>query len=389
MKIVLSVQPIKYPLTGIGRYTYELAQHLQNIPEIEEVLYFSENHFLGDLPKRPDHEEASKTTTSYIDQVKRVLARNKLIVDIYRMVKSKTKQDLFSDFDNYIYHGPNFYVPDFPGAKVVTIHDLSVFTLPQFHPRERVVYLGKEIEASIRKVDMIITDSDYIKEEIIAYLGVPETKIGVAKLACGDEFHPRSSQEAQQTLDKYKLIYQGYTLYTGTIEPRKNLSNLIQAYKRLTLQVRKRYPLVLAGYSGWNNYEIMEHIARGQQEGWIMHLGFVPNDHLPNLFAGARLFVFPSIYEGFGLPVLEAMASGIPVLTSNKSSLPEVGANAVLYAEPTDVEGMTDLIYQGIFDEEWRESAIQKGLNQSKRFSWQRCAEDVAAIYQLAHQQRS
>lgn len=389
MKIILSIQAIKYPLTGIGRYTYELAQHLHYIPEMEKISYLSGNKFLEELPKKSDYEDEPKASKNHVDRIKRRLSRNKLVVDIYRMLKSKTDIDVLSNLGDHIYHGPNFYVPTFPGAKVVTIHDLSVFTMPHFHPRERVVYLGKEIEASLNRADMIITDSQYIKEEIITHWGLPEAKIGVVKLACGEEFHPRSSQDVRQTLEKYGLIYQGYTLYAGTIEPRKNLTNLIQAYQQLPLQVRKQYPLVLAGHKGWNNVEIMEHVLRGQQQGWIIHLGFVPNDHLPHLFSAAKLFVFPSLYEGFGLPVLEAMASGIPAITSNRSSLPEVGGNAVLYAEPLDVEGMTELISKGLFDEEWREQAIQRGLNLSKCFSWHRCAEETAAIYQLAYHQHS
>lgn len=384
MKIILSVQPIKFPLTGIGRYTYELARHLNYVSEIERITYYSGNRFLEKIPEKSYYEQASKAPRNHMGRIKRILSRSRLAVDIYQRVKSKTELDLFSNLHDHIYHGTNFYVPSFPGAKVVTIHDLSVFTMPQCHPYERVKRLSKEMEVSLNRADMIITDSEYVKKEIIAHWGLPEAKIGVVKLACGEDFYPRSSQDVQQTMDKYGLVYQGYTLYAGTIEPRKNLSNLVKAYQQLPLRVRNQYPLVLAGHNGWNNAEIFEQIERGQHQGWVKHLGFVPNDNLPHLFSAAKLFVFPSLYEGFGLPVLEAMASGIPTITSNKSSLPEVGGNAVLYAAPLDVDGMTNLLFKGLFHEDWREEAIQLGLNQANCFSWNRCAEETAAIYKLA-----
>lgn len=382
MKILLSVQPIKYPLTGIGRYTYELAKALEKNRLIDSLSYINENRIIESIPEANDVNAVNRET--YIQQAKKIMAKNRYIVDIYRYMKSFSKIEPFENYGEYIFHGPNFYIPNFPGTSVVTIHDLSVFTMPNFHPSERVLYLSREIESSLKRSAMIITDSDYIKAEIVSYFGLPEDRIGVAKLACGGEFHPRTAQDTLSVLTAYDLEYCGYTLYAGTIEPRKNLSFLLEAYSRLPVSIRRRYPLVLAGYKGWNNADIMERIDQGKREGWVKYLGFVPNDDLPVLYAGARLFAFPSLYEGFGLPVLEAIASGVPVLTSNRSSIPEVGAGAVLYTDPEDIDSMRHDLERGLIDDGWREAAIKDGLTQATRFSWKQCADDTIAAYRSA-----
>jgi glycosyltransferase involved in cell wall biosynthesis len=147
---------------------------------------------------------------------------------------------------------------------------------------------------------------------------------------------------------------------------------------------RQRCPLVLAGFKGWNNADIMARIDRGRREGWVKYLGFVPNDDLPVLYAGAKLFAFPSLYEGFGLPVLEAMASGVPVITTNRSSIPEVGGDAVLYTDPSDIENMRYDLERALFDDEWRDAAIRDGLTQASHFSWKQCADDTIDIYRAA-----
>lgn len=386
MDVVLSVQSVKYPLTGIGRYTYELAHHLPHLPLVEAVRLYNGERFLDHLPDAQSlsSQAAERAATGPVQRLKRVLARNQMVVDLYRFLKSRSETSPFAGLENHIYHGTNFYVPRFPGVSVMTIHDLSVFTMPHFHPRERVFYLSREVEESMKRVSRIVTDSDYIKAEIVSHFGYAPDRISVAKLACGAEFRPRTAQETAATLSLYDLVHGGYAFYAGTIEPRKNLANLIEAYAALPLAVRLRRPLVLSGYKGWNNEDILERIARGQREGWIRYLGFVSNDHLPELLAGAALFVFPSWYEGFGLPVLEAMASGVPVMTSPASCLPEVGGEAVLYAAPDDIGAMTRGIEQGLFDEAWRQDAQRDGLARAAQFSWQRCAEETASAYRLA-----
>jgi alpha-1,3-rhamnosyl/mannosyltransferase len=200
-------------------------------------------------------------------------------------------------------------------------------------------------------------------------------------LACSADYKPRNEAALSSVLTKHGVTMQGYSLYVGTIEPRKNLDVLLDAYALLPLNVRQEWPLILIGYQGWRSEHLHERIRAAVSEGWARYLGFVEADELPLIYAGARVFVFPSLYEGFGLPVLEAMASGIPVVCSNASTLPEVAGEAAAMCDPKDVDGLSELINRALQDESWRELAVKKGLLQAAKFSWQRCATETAAVY--------
>lgn len=173
-----------------------------------------------------------------------------------------------------------------------------------------------------------------------------------------------------------------YCLFTGSIEPRKNIETLLDAYERLPLELRLNIPLVISGFKGWSSEGLHQRFERGQKAGWLRYLGYTKSADLPLLFAGARSFLFPSLYEGFGLPVLEAMASGVPVVCSDSASLPEVVGDCALMCAAMDVETLTQLIQKSIEDEVWREEARIKGLNRAKHFSWQRCAQETILAYQ-------
>lgn len=378
MKVILSVQPVRYPLTGIGRYTLELAGHLANISDIEALKLFGEEAFVNETGKP---QEMQSAPASFVQLLKRRLARNPFLLEIYRKRVHSRRASALKGYEDHIYHGPNYYLPPFGGRSVVTIHDLSVFTMPEHHPKERVSFLRKEVEFALTQASMLITDAEFTRHEVANYFGWPIDRIGVATLAGGEDFSPRGEEITAPCLKQYGLQPGQYSLYAGTIEPRKNLERLLIAYEKLAPAVRARYPLVMAGYKGWANEAIMERLDRAIREGWAHYLGFVPDADLPYLFAGARLFVFPSLYEGFGLPVLEAMASGVPVLTSSSSTLPEVAGGAAAICHPEDIEGMTAALLKGLVDETWRSSAIELGLSQASKFSWQKCAEETAEVY--------
>jgi alpha-1,3-rhamnosyl/mannosyltransferase len=244
--------------------------------------------------------------------------------------------------------------------------------------------MRKEIALSLKRADMLITDSEFNRQEVAAYFGWPLEKIRAVPLACTADFRPRTKEELIPLLQKHRLIPGGYSLFVGTIEPRKNLEGLLDAYAMLPLNTRKQRPLVMIGHRGWRSEQLHTRIETAIAEGWARYLGFAATDELPLFYAGARLFVFPSLYEGFGLPVLEAMASGVPVVCSNSSSLPEVVGDAAAMCESKDVDTLCSLIKAGLEDEVWRSTAIRNGLIQSSRFNWKRCAEETVEVYSAA-----
>ena len=377
MKVILSIEPVRFPLTGIGRYTYELAKHLKEIAEVEELKFLTGYRFT-DLPEPKQAEGTNKGSSTKLRQA---VLKNSLTRELYSLVSPLLKQHALRGYTDHVYHGPNFYLPPFAGPSVCTFHDLSIFTWAHCHPPERVKYMRKEISATLKRADMLITDTETTRQEVAAYFSWPLDKIRAVPLACSEEFMPRNEAALSPVLTKHGLSYQGYSLYVGTIEPRKNLDVLLDAYTLLPQAVRKQWPLILTGYQGWRNEQLHARIEAATKEGWARYLGFVEANELPLIYAGARVFVFPSLYEGFGLPVLEAMASGIPVVCSNASTLPEVAGEAAAMCEPQDVDTLSELINRALQDESWRELAVKKGLLQAAKFSWQRCAKETTAVY--------
>lgn len=375
MKVILSIDPIKFPLTGIGRYTYELAQALAGHSGISSLRFFRGGRFVSGLPDPVDSEP-----TLAFDMRSRLL-KSRMAVGLYSLVAPRWKGMVLRNHRDWIYHGPNFYLPPFAGRSVATIHDLSVFVWPQCHPPERVRYMQAEIELSLQRATVLITDTEYTRQEVAKFFGWPLERIHAVPLGSAAEFRPRGEEELKKALRVFGLTPQGYTLFTGTVEPRKNIGVLLDAYARLPVAVRTRWPLVIAGYRGWGSDDLHARMDSARGEGWLRYLGFVPHDVLPLLTAGARLFAYPSLYEGFGLPVLEAMACCVPVVCSNASTLPEVAGSAAAFHAPEDDDALLALLQAGLEDDAWRASAGKAGLAQAAKFSWERCTRQTLDVY--------
>lgn len=375
MKVIFGTDPIKYPLTGIGRYAYELANCLTKSSEISELLFLQGHRLSKQIPQAKESRSSSQG-------LRQMVQKSKVASELYRVTAPWLKTLALKKHPDAIYHGPNFYLPPKVGPSVATFHDLSVFTWPQCHPQERVRFMQKELLLTMKRADILITDSDFTRLEVMSYFNLPASKVYSAKLASSGEFYPRDPESITAVVSQHGLQAGQYCLFTGSIEPRKNIETLLSAYERLPLNLRMAYPLAISGFKGWRSESLHIRFELAQREGWLHYLGYTKSSDLPYLFAGARSFLFPSLYEGFGLPVLEAMASGVPVVCSNSSSLPEVVGECALTCDALDVETLTQLIHQSIEDETWRESAISCGLSRAKTFSWQRCAAETIHAYQ-------
>lgn len=376
MKVILNVDAISVPLTGIGNYANNLACGLPKNPAISEFKLYSSHRWIKDA----NHALRANQTLATLR--KNVPLKGPAL-KLYTWQKNLWFKSKSKPFDkDFILHSPNYLLLPFEGPSVTTIHDLSFLRYPETHPKERVDLLEKELPKSIEQANAIITDSEYIKAEVQQMLGVPEEKIHVVPLGVSSDYRPYPKDIIQEVLKKYSLNGFNYLLAVATLEPRKNLNSLIDAYLLLPKKMRSEYKLVIAGARGWLSRNLQQRIEMLVQRGEIISLGYITSEDLPLIYSGATGFVLPSLYEGFGLPIIEAMAAGTPVLTSTSSSLPEVADGAAILTNAHDIENISEGIVRLIEDNVWREKAVRRGLNKAKQYTWKSCIDNTIKVYE-------
>lgn len=283
-----------------------------------------------------------------------------------------------------ILHSTTFCSPkDHFGKLIVTIYDISFLTFPEYHTEANRMHCLKGTIDAIKYADKIIAISHHGKAELVKYFNIDPEKIVVTPLAVKEFFKPSREEEKNQILFKYN-IPQNYIFFLGSYEPRKNIIALIKAYSNLPESIKDKHPLVIAGGKGWLNADINA-LVKLKSSTHIKHLGYVEEHDLPALYSAATIFIYPSFYEGFGLPVLEAMSCGTPVITSNTSSMPEIGGDAALYFDPTKTNQLEDLLLLLINNADLRENLRSKGLVQAKKYSWEKTAKETLRIYEEAY----
>lgn len=281
-----------------------------------------------------------------------------------------------------LFHGPNYFLPEMVDRGIITVHDLSVFRYSETHPAERIRQFEKDFARSIARALHILTDSETIRQEVIAFAGVSPDKVTAVPLGVSSDYRRRGEEETNEVLSAWGLTHGSYSLCVSTFEPRKKIGELIHAWRNLSPKVRRSNLLVLAGAKGWGNDALMDDIKRAQSEGWLRLIGYVDEMALPYLYAGAGLFLYPSAYEGFGLPPIEAMASGVPTIISDRSCLPEVTKGAAMLIDPDDGEGFTNAIERGLMDMRWRDNAVKQGVSVAAGYSWNACLHRTRDIYE-------
>ncbi len=374
MRVILNVDAITAPLTGIGRYALELAHGLARHAAVEELRLYSAFRWVDD----PAHALAANRT---IAQLRRSVPFKTQALELYTQLRSALFRAHTRRLRGFILHTPNYILMPFDGPAVTTVHDLSALNYPETHPVERVRFLDRHLPRTLERADIVLTDSCFVAEEIHTRLGVPRAKLRTVALGVDPVYRPREAADLEAALAAHDLACGRYLLVVATQEPRKNLVRLVRAYARIAPALRTRYPLVIVGARGWLNRELERALGPLEANGSARRLGYVGEDTLPLVYAGARAFAFPSLYEGFGLPVLEAMASGIPVLTSNVSSMPEVGADIALGVDPLDEDALCSGLEQILDDEVWRQAGIERGPAHARQFPWSRCVDETVAIY--------
>lgn len=364
MRIGIDARLVYYHQAGIGQYILRLTQALAQIDRDDDFILFT----------------SRKDKTHIVDQSN--FKRQKLWTPSHHRFEPWALSLELSPFALDVLHSPDFIPPAHARCpSVITVHDLAFLLYPRFLTRESARYYG-QVDVAARRADHIIAVSDSTKRDTVRLLGVPEEKISVIYEAAHPLFTPITSDEPLTRVRARYDLPSDFILFVSTVEPRKNLPTLLRAFRRLRDHYKLETTLAIAGQRGWLVEEVDAVVAELKLGEAVRFLGGVPNEELVYLYNAAKLFVLPSFYEGFGLPPLEAMACGTPVIVSNVSSLPEVVGDAGILIAPEDVEGLTVAMWRVLTDENLRRELRAKGLERAQTFSWERAARETLSVYQ-------
>jgi glycosyltransferase involved in cell wall biosynthesis len=278
--------------------------------------------------------------------------------------------------------------PLMPCPVVTTIHDVSFKRCPEFFTLKDRLILSAAVRRAARRAARILSVSEHGKRELLDLYGIPPERIAVVYPGVDDQFAPLNRESARRAVAKRYGISAPFILTVGVIQPRKNLPRLLEAFARLKGILRTDHKLVIVGKSGWREDNLLDRIRALDLVGDVALTGYVPYEDLPVLYNAADIFVYPSVYEGFGLPPLEAMACGTPVITGNLTSLPEVVGEAGIMADPYDPDSFAQAMLNVLSSESLRADMAARGPEQAAKFSWDTMAHQMAAVYRAAASDR-
>ena len=368
MRIGIDARLVYYHQAGIGQYILRLTQALAQIDQDDQFVIFKSRKDKTHIIHQSNFKQQKLWTPSH-----------------HRFERFALSLEL-APHSLDVLHSPDFIPPSQPRCPIViTMHDLAFLLYPRFLTRDSARYYG-QVDLAARQADHIIAVSESTKRDTVRLLGVPESKITMIHEAAHPLFTPVTNEETLERTRARHNLPPEFILFVSTIEPRKNLPTLLRAFRRLRDNYKSPAMLAIAGHRGWLAEEVDNVLDELKLRDAVHFLGGVPNEELVYLYNAARLFVLPSFYEGFGLPPLEAMACGTPVIVSNVSSLPEVVGDAGMLVAPEDVEGLTVAMWRVLTDDNLRKEMRAKGLKRAATFSWERAARETLDVYyKVAH----
>jgi len=368
--ITIDYTPALRQTAGIGRYTRGLVSALVELDRQNEYTLFC----AGQPPEGKNWPANFTVRTSNVPS-------RWLTAGWHRFGLPFPVERLVGPCD--LFHSPDFALPPLDKAKgVVTIHDLSFLRFPEYADPGLRNYLKRAVPRSVDRAGRVLADSENTKSDLIELLHVPAEKISVVPAGVEPRFRPvRDTVKLNEVRERYALP-QWFILAVGTIEPRKNLTRLVSAYAQLRRQTGLPHALVIAGKEGWLFQGIHEQVSREGLSEHVQFPGFITDEDLPALYTLADLLAFPSLYEGFGLPPLEAMACGTPVVVSNNSSLPEAVGAAALLVDAEDIEALADAMARVLGNANLRVRLADLGRAQAARFTWTEAAHKLLLAYQ-------
>ena len=399
MRILFNQMATLQPKTGVGHYAHQLREHLSRRADCNLSVYPCDRsirwtrrlrhcfEFIENLPEKFHSRGGTRQSAAGpIAPAPRTGAQGWARERYRAWVACDQRKTFFSDrFD--LYHEPNFIPIPSSLPVVATVHDLSVLLHPEWHPAERVKWYEDHFSSSLSRVSHIITVSEFTRRQVIEVLGVSDNLVTSVANGPRPEFRPLPPAAVANVLRRRGLSTQ-YLLYVGTIEPRKNILRLMQAYLSLPAGLRRDWPLILVGGWGWHVEDVQAFYENEAIHQGVRHLGYLPDEELPAIFSGARALLYPSLYEGFGLPPLEMMACGGAVLASRIPPHVEVTGRAAHLISPEDIEGWREAITKVISDDEWHQQLCEESARRAKCFSWDRCAEETVAVYRRVLQHK-
>ena len=381
MKVLVNAIPLAILSTGISRYVRQLYMAFEHLHD-EEAIYFDGNRALYQMPEQANPEKWSRQTAAIwrLPDPMVFTLRSAHWFKFELMLRRACRKNRFD-----VYHETGFVPAAMTTVPTVyTIHDLTLITHPGMHPRERVWFHEFFWKRRMRYAAHILTVSEFMQREICEILNLKLEQVTAVPEAPAPHFWHRSPEAIQRVCQNFSLPRE-YLLFVGSLEPRKNLPLIIQAMQRCKMDI----PLVLAGWEGWGDKTWMETIRGAGLEERIIFTGYVDDEILACLYSGATALVYPSLYEGFGLPILEAMACGCPVICSKVASMPEVAGDAALLVDPFDAEDLAAAVDKIAGDQAIRQHLIVKGFARASVFTWKQTAEQTRDVFRRVAEEGS
>ncbi len=376
------MNPEKGDAIGVGHYTYQLIRHLLRVDKENEYVLFFDFRVREKDVKKFTLPNVKIKFYPFSDYKKYLPGAYSEILGTATL--SREKLDILHSTS------PQSRIPvGYRGKCVITFHDLSSYNVPQCFPAIKSAKFKAVCSLMAKKASRVIAVSNSTKEDLKKFLKVPEEKISVVYSGLDKRFFENPQVDSNKVLKKYG-IEKKYIFFLGTLEPVKNITRLFEAFARFKEEYKKKfnvnngkfdYQLVLGGKKGWlyeENFQLAKDLGITKD---IVYTGYIVGDELVPLFKNAQFFIMPSLYEGFGMTVLEAFATGTPAIVSKVSSLPEIAGNAAQFINPVDVSDMTEAMMRFATDENLREEYRQKGLEQARKFDWEKTARETLEVY--------
>lgn len=374
-RIVVNATPLLSNLTGVGQVALEVSRRMTSLPN-RQVDFFTPFKTFSSMEPILNGDYRLR-----LSKIAKRIARRLPFKDKIRRFCSGSR-GAANSYD--LYWEPNYIPLDSIAAKrvVTTVYDMSVFDHPEWHPADRIAWVEQNFFKNIGRSDMVTTISEFSKQQFLAsQQDIREDRVRVIPCGINPDIFRILDRDAVAAFRKRQRLPEQFILFVGTMEPRKNLIHLLSAYEKLAAAVRNDCPLVLAGDIGWQNKKILQRIGRLGRS--VRRFGYLRRqEDLALMYNAASVFVFPSLYEGFGIPPLEAMACGTPVCLSSIPVFHEIyGSDAACYGDPFDVEAFAASLQTVLSDSDYQEKLRQNGLRLARQYTWDRAFEGYSAVF--------